>query len=170
MNRPYAFAAALSLVTLATVATDDPGIFVTGVAGAAAFVFGRGVWIRHLLAMAWAMVTIEALLGATKDAVVFSIAMVDLIIAGAALIRWLEDDSRVDARIIGGISIALMPAHFIMSASEGAVSWWLYASICNAAFVLQCLIIGGWLDHVGRSTGRFFARLNPVHLFRRGDR
>lgn len=170
MDRASRFALGLSLVALATVATNDAGIFITGLAGAAAFVFGKGTWIRHLLAMAWAMTTIEALLGATKDAVVFSLAMVDLIIAGAALIRWLQDDSRTDARIIGGISIMLMPAHFVMSASQGAVSWWLYASICNAAFVLQCLIIGGWLDHVGRSTGRLVARLNPVHLFRRGGR
>ena len=170
MNRSAAFAIALSLVVLATIATDDIGIFITGLAGAGAIVFGRGTWIRHLLAMAWVMTAIEALAGMTKDAVVFSIAMVDLVIAGAALIRWLEDDTRTDARIIGGVSIALMPAHFVMSASQGAVPWWLYASICNVAFVLQCLIIGGWLDNVGRSTGRFVARLNPVHLFRRGGR
>lgn len=170
MDRSHSLAAALALVVLATIATDDLGIFITGIVAAPAFVYGRGTWLRHLLAMAWVMTTIETLAGVSKDAVVFSITMADLVIAGAALIRVTQDPTRTGAKVVGGISMALMPAHWFMSASQGLPPWWAYASICNAAFVLQCLIIGGWLDNVGRSTGRFFARLSPVHLFRRGGR
>lgn len=64
--------------------------------------------------------------------------------------------------------MALMPAHWIMSVSQGEANWLLYATICNAAFVVQCFIVRGWLDGVGRSVGAFIARLSPVRLFRDG--
>lgn len=170
MSRIERLCAALAAVVLAAILTDDIGILATGIAAALALVLGRGVWLRHLLAIAWTMVTIETLAGVPKDAMVFSIAVTDLVIALAALARATQDRSRIDARWIGAISLLLMVAHWLMSVSQGLPPWWLYASIVNIGFILQCLIIGGWLDHVGRSVGRVVARLNPVHLFRRGER
>jgi hypothetical protein len=98
--------------------------------------------------------------------VVFSYATMDLAIALVALGRVIDDHSRTDAKLIGLISLSLMPAHFAVSAAHGGVNWTLYAMGCNVAFVLQCSIIGGWLDGVGRSINRFVTRLHPARLFR----
>lgn len=146
----------------------DIGLTVTFLAVAPAFWFGRGKWLRHLLLLSWLTVTLEKIAEIQMATIVFSMTVLDLMIAGAALVVATHDHARYDARVIGSISMALMPGHWVMAATQGAGSWTLYAAAVNAGFVLQCLVIGGWLDGVGRSIGRLFARLRPVHLFRRG--
>lgn len=147
----------------------DVGVLATEAAVLPAFAFGRGIWLRHLLLISWTMSAAEFLAQTPMATVVFSYTMMDLTIAGAALGRVTHDPARTDAKLIGAVSMALMPAHWIVSAAQGHVNWPLYAAGCNAGFVLQCLIVGGWLDGLGRRTARFFARLHPVHIFRRRE-
>lgn len=148
----------------------DLGLLFTGAAAVAAFAFGRGTWLRHILLIAWLTVVLQALVDVRAAFVVFTMAMLDLTIAGTALIRYTQDRTRQDARIVGGLSMALMPAHFVMSATAGRVDWGLYASVCNLVFVLQCLIVGGWLDGVGRCINRVVSRVLPSGVLRRGGR
>lgn len=147
----------------------DLGILVTGLAAWAAFLFGRGVWLRHLLLLSWSVALIEWLAVAWMPTVVLTNALMDLAIAGMALARVTHDPARVDAKLVGGISMALMPAHWVVSATQGRIVWPLYAVACNAGFVLQCLIVGGWLDGLGRRSVRIFSRLHPVRLLRRRE-
>ena len=148
----------------------DLGILITGAAAGLAFVPGRGKWLRHLLVISWAATAIAAGSGVSMAGVVFIMAMCDLVIAGAAVTIATNDPNRIDARFVGGLSMALMPLHWVMAWSQGSASWLLYASACNAAFVIQCLTVGGWLDGVGRSLGRFFHRFRPVRSLRDGRR
>lgn len=147
----------------------DIGILTAGAAAFVAFVWGRGEWLRHILLLSWIAVSLEALAGVNMATVVFTMASLDLLIAGAALIIATDDPRRKDARIVGGISMALMPAHWIMAITHGQPNWTMYAIGCNVGFVIQCLIVRGWLDGVGRSIGSFFARVRPVFAIRRGD-
>lgn len=150
----------------------DPGLWVTGVAVFIAFGWGSGTWLRHLLLLSWASTAIGAGMGAEMSSIVFNATMMDFFVAGGALIVTMHDPGRIDARTVGGISMALMPAHWTVSMAGGLsdLGWMLYAGACNAAFVLQCLIVRGWLDGVGRSIGRFVGRFLPVSLFRAGGR
>jgi hypothetical protein len=148
----------------------DIGLLITGLAALAAFAFGNGKWLRHLLLLSWLSSVLETVAGVQMPTMVFSMTMMDIVIAGAALVVATHDHKRYDARVIGGISMALMPAHWVMSVTHGAGNWTLYASAVNAGFVLQCLTIGGWLDGVGRIIARIVARLRPIHLFRGGER
>lgn len=148
----------------------DLGLIVTGVAAASAFLFGRGRWLRNLLFISWLMMAVESLMGVSMAGVVFSMTMMDMIIAGAAVAVATNDPTRYDARAIGAISMALMPAHWVMAATHGAPNWVLYAAACNAGFVLQCLIVGGWLNGVGRRLGRLFGRDGAVRPIRGGGR
>lgn len=146
----------------------DPGLLITGVAVFIAFGWGRGRWLRHLLLLSWLATTLGAFIGAEMASVVFTATMMDFIVAGGALVITTHDPNRMDARAIGAISMSLMPAHWVVSMAQGLphFGWMLYAGACNAGFVLQCLIVRGWLDGVGRSIGRFVGRLVPVSLFR----
>lgn len=152
----------------------DLGLLTTGIFAIVAFGWGkgkwqgRGTWLRRLLLLSWVLVTLEVIAGAYMATLVLTMATIDISIAGAALTISTHDSMRYDARAVGLISMALMPAHWIMSATHGALDWTLYASLCNAGFVLQCLIVRGWLDDVGRSTGGFFARLRVVRMHRDG--
>lgn len=150
----------------------DPGLLICAAAVFVAFGWGRGVWLRHLLLLSWAASAIGAVMGVQMATIVFNATMMDFFVAGGALIVTTRDPCRFDARTVGGISMALMPAHFIVSMAGGLsdLGWMLYAGACNAAFVLQCLIVRGWLDGVGRSIGRFVGRFLPVSLFRAGGR
>lgn len=93
---------------------------------------------------------------------VFTAAVLNLFLAGMALIIVTRDATRRDAQVVGGLSMAIMPAHWIMSISSGAADWTIYAWSCNTVFVLQCLTSGGWFDGVGRSIVRLYSRLRPV--------
>ena len=146
----------------------DIGIVITGIAAFIAFIWGRGRWMRHALFLSWAVVAVIGAIGADKAETVFTLAAMDLAIAGVALFVVTADETRTDAKIVGAISIALMPAHVIMSATHGIADWTLYASALNAGFVLQCLIVRGWLDGLGRTARGFFARLRPVFVHRIG--
>lgn len=148
----------------------DVGLLVTGVAAAAAFLMGRGKWLRNLLFISWLMMAVESLMGVSMAGVVFSMTMMDLIIAGAAVAVATNDPTRYDARAVGAISIAMMPAHWIMAATHGGANWTLYVAAANAGFVLQCLIVGGWLNGVGRRLGRLVGRDGTVRPFRGGGR
>lgn len=152
----------------------DIGIFATGVAAIACIALGRppraNRWLRHVLLISWLVTLFESIADVGIGTVVFSLVMLNFLIAGAAVMRVTHDPSRVDAKVIGNLSMMLMPAHFIMSASLGKVNWTLYASACNIVFILQCLVAGGWLDGVGRCITRFVDRLPVVHPLRRGGR
>lgn len=148
----------------------DVGILATGIAAALAFLPGRGKWLRHLLLISWTATAVAATLGVSMAGIVFIMTMLDLVIAAAALTISTHDQSRLDARFVGGVSMALMPLHWVMSWSEGGASWTLYAAACNAGFILQCLIVGGWLNGVGRGLGRFLHRIRPLHFLRGGGR
>lgn len=137
----------------------DIGVMITGIAAFAALGFGRGKWLRHLLFISWATIALASVMGMTMSTIVFCMAMLDITIAGAAVIIATHDPARYDARAIGTVSMALIPAHWTMSITQGAADWTLYAAACNAGFVFQCLIIGGWLDGVASFFGRFFRRL-----------
>lgn len=146
----------------------DLGVLFTGIAAVACFVFGRGMWMRNVLLMSWMVTLCMALSGIGKGFVVLSAVTLDFIIAGTALARVTHDPTRADARVVGCLSMMLMPAHLVMSASLGKVNWTIYAVSCNFVFILQCLTAGGWLDGLGRDIAGFFDRLRPAHLLRRG--
>lgn len=148
--------------------TVDIGILATGLAVGACLVFGRGKWLKTALAIAWCIVLIEYMQGASKSVMVLTAAILDMLIAGAALIVFTHNPSRLDARTICGMSMSLMPAHFVMSASLGNVNWTLYVVACNLVFILQCLTAGGWLDGLGRRIAGIFRRMRPVRALRRG--
>ena len=148
----------------------DFGLIVTGIAAASAFLLGRGRWLRNLLFISWLMMAVESLMGVSMAGVVFSMTMMDMIIAGAALAVATNDPTRYDARAVGAISMAMMPAHWVMAATQGAPNWVLYAAACNAGFVVQCLIVGGWLNGVGRRIGRLVNRDGTVRPIRGGGR
>ena len=160
-------------IALATVgvylATGDPGVTITFPFAAAALWKGRGQWLKHLLAIYWTASAILALSQAFMATVVLCYTIFDLSIAGAALLVTMHDPKRYDARWIGGLSMMLMPAHLAMSATHGAANWLLYASILNAVFVLQSLILTGWLDGVGRGISGFLGRLRSIPVLRRED-
>lgn len=148
----------------------DLGLLVTGVAAAAVFLTGRGRWLRNLLFISWLMMVVEAFMGVSMAGVVFSMTMMDMLIAGAAVAIATNDPTRYDARAVGVISMAMMPAHWVMAVSNGAPNWMLYAAACNAGFVLQCLIVGGRLNGVGRRLGRLVNRNGAVRAIRGGGR
>lgn len=148
----------------------DLGLLITGLAAFAALFFGKGHVTRHVLFVAWAIGFATSFLGAPKAGVVLSLAISDLLITGISVIAVHHDDKRVDSRLVGGLSLLLMPAHFAMSASQGAASWILYVSCCNAIFVLQCLVVGGWADDLGRRLWSFIHRALPILRSRHGNR
>lgn len=148
----------------------DAGLLITGIAAALAFLPGRGKWLRHLLVISWLATLLAAAMGASMSSVVFLLTMLDMVIAGAALAITTHNPARYDARVVGAVSMMLMPAHWVMAWSEGAANWTLYAAACNGAFVVQCLIVGGWLDGVGRRLGRLFNRAGAVRSVRGGGR
>lgn len=142
----------------------DAGILVTGLALVACLFAGERWYLKGALFAAWTTGVLVS--GAYMATVVLTQALLDFGIAGVALAVTLHNPMRIDARVVGFISMATMPAHFIMSATHGNWDWTLYAAYCNAGFVLQCLTVGGWLDGVGRGISRFVSRLRPVYLFR----
>lgn len=152
----------------------DVGLTVTAAAGALGL--GRAVRRRRdltlptLLLAAWGTAIALAAADARMATFVFTAAVLNLVIAGMALVIVTRDPGRLDARVTGGLSMAIMPAHWVMSASNGAADWTIYSLSCNIVFVLQCLVAGGWLDGLGRGLAGFFARLRPVRRLRDGGR
>lgn len=162
-------AAALAVATAGVyVMTRDVGVTVTFPFAGVALWTGRGTWLRHLLAIYWTANAILLLTNTIMATVVASYAVFDLVISGTAVLVLTRDRTRRDAQVIGAISMALMPFHWVMAASHGRADWLPYASILNAAFALQCLIIAGLLDGLGRSISRFFGRLRAANPFVRG--
>jgi hypothetical protein len=145
----------------------DLGILVTGIAATLCLVFGRGDFLRHVLFIAWATIALETMAGVRMSFMVMTMALLDLLIAAVALARVHHDQENYRARFIGFVSMALMPLHWTISATQGAVSWVLYASVVNAGFVAQCLTMMGWFDGVGRSIRSLFRRGDRVHSLRR---
>lgn len=148
----------------------DLGIIATGIAAITAFGWGRGKFLRNIVLISWIGSAFGWLAGAKMPSVVMFSTIMDFAIAGAALAISTRDHLRYDARIIGGLSMALMPAHWIMAATQGAPNWGLYAAACNATFIVQCLIVRGWMDGVGRGIGHFFGRGRDIPALRRGGR
>lgn len=148
----------------------DIGLFVTGAAVLLAYHNGRGVWLRRLLLISWAAMFGATMVGAPMSAVVFLMSIMDGAIAATSLVICTRDPSRYDARAVGMVSMAMMPAHWVMAATHGAPDWTLYAAACNGGFVFQCLIAGGWLNGVGRGLGRFFPRRHRSNPVRGGGR
>jgi len=147
----------------------DIGLLTTGLFAAASVTFGRSVWNARILFAAWLVVTLAVCMGMTKSQTVLTMACLDMSIAIVALVRFTQDTSKRDAQMVGAMSMALMPAHFIMAVSHGAADWTIYVSAANAIFVLQCLTAGGWLDGVGRGIAGIWHRVHPVrHLRDRG--
>jgi hypothetical protein len=95
-------------------------------------------------------------------------AILDLFIGFVAVVISTIDPTRLDARIVGGISICLMPAHSVVSFGHGLsdIGWIVYAATCNGAFVVQCLVTGGWLDGMGRGVSRFLSRFRGLPFLR----
>lgn len=137
----------------------DFGLAITGLAAITAAVWGRGQWLKHVLFAAWAVTVAISVAGANMAATVFTLTTLDLIIAAAALIIVTHNPDRTDAKIIGGISMLMMPMHLWMSAASGRADWTMYATVLNGGFIVQCLIVRGWLDGVGRTANRFVNRL-----------
>jgi hypothetical protein len=108
--------------------------------------------------------------GARMSTFVFCAATLNMIVAGIALIIVTRKPTRLDARIVGGLSLAIMPAHWVMSVSGGTANWTVYALSCNIVFISQCLVAGGWLDGVGRRVAGLFLGLRPLRRFRNGGR
>lgn len=144
----------------------DIGMVITGFAAFAVLAFGRGKWLRHLLFLSWSTVALAVAAGVSMSTVVFTMTILDISIAGAAVIIATHAPPRYDARAVGAVSMALIPAHWAMSITQGAADWTLYAAACNAGFVLQCLIVGGWLDGVASFLGRVIRRFDPVRSLR----
>lgn len=148
----------------------DPGLLITGIAASAAMLFGKGRIMRRAIFASWLISLITFTFDAPKSVVVLNLSLMDLLIAWASILAVHRNNLRLDARLIGGISLALMPLHFVMSATSGGANWLLYASVCNAAFVIQCLIVGGWADDVARRVLRFVLGPLPVFSFRNRGR
>lgn len=144
----------------------DIGLLVTGAAVILAYHKGRGTWLRRLLLISWAASFGATLANAPMSSTVFMMTVMDGLIAGVALTICTRDPNRYDARAVGAVSMAMMPAHWVMAATQGAPNWTLYAAACNAGFVFQCLIAGGWLDGMGRSVGRLFRWRGPSNSVR----
>jgi hypothetical protein len=152
----------------------DVGLIVTGPAAVAAFGWGKerwpgsGRWLRHLLLMSWVASAFCAASVANMATVVLVAVLIDAAIAFAAVAVLTNDRTRNDARTVGVISLALMPAHLTVSIYEGLTyqGWALYAGGCNAAFIAQCLIMRGWLDGLGRTIAGFFGRVRSLPLLR----
>jgi len=148
----------------------DIGTLVTGLMAAACLAWGRSVWIARALFAAWLVTAITSAAGAGVSMTVLFASSLDLAIAVVALVRFTQDTAKRDAQIVGALSMCMMPAHFIMAASYGRADWTLYASACNAIFVLQCLTAGGWLDGLGRGIAGIWHRVHPVRHLRDGGR
>jgi len=148
----------------------DAGLAITGIAAAACLAYGRGQWLRRVLFAAWLAGSLLAVVAQAKSVSVFGMASIDLAVALVALVRFTQDPAKREAQIVGLLSAAAMPSHFIMAASHGSGNWTLYASVCNAIFVLQCLTAGGWLDGLGRGIAGIWHRVHPVRHIRDGGR
>lgn len=145
----------------------DIGLTITGLALIAALIpKGGSLLMRSALAISWIVTMLSVFGQATMPEIVMTMAALDIFIAMVALRIVTNDNKRYDARVIGGLSMALMPAHWIVAATEGAVDWTIYAVACNAVFSAQCLIAGGWFDQLGRSIGDIFHRFRPIRSIR----
>jgi len=148
----------------------DVGLAATGFAAAICVAYGRGRWLRCILFTAWLCGALVAMTGPSRSVMVASLAAIDLAVALVALVRFTQDPAKRAAQLVGLLSLTLMPAHFIMALSRGQADWTLYASACNAVFVLQCLTAGGWLDGVGRGIADIWRGMRHVRSFRDGGR
>ena len=148
----------------------DIGVIVTGFCVLSCLLAGRDTWLCGALALSWSATAVMVMAGAGKDVFVLAFSALDMLIALTSLTRFTLDHSNHGAQVVAGMSLAMMPPHFLMSASLGNVNWTLYASACNLVFVLQCLVAGGWLDGVGRRIADFRGRFRSVHRLRGGGR
>ena len=148
----------------------DIGFLATGAAVLVTFGAARGNWLWRVLAVSWAASLAVSIMGANMAQTVLTMILMDLTIAAVSLTIATFDRDRYDARAIGMTSIAMMPGHWVMSVSHGAPDWTLYMAACNGGFVFQCLIVGGWLNGVGRRIHRIFDRRDTSHIVRGGGR
>ncbi|MXP24803.1 hypothetical protein GRI39_01920 [Altererythrobacter indicus] len=144
----------------------DMGILITGLMAALIAKSGRGKRLRSILVIGWLAVFFASLSHLRMSSIVALLAIIDLIIAGVALRIATHDPSRMDARCVGMLSLFCMPAHWVQSVSGGSFDWNLYAGFLNAIFIIQCLIVRGWMDGLGNSISRFIRRIRPAHFFR----
>ncbi len=152
----------------------DPGLIITGIAAVIAFGWGsgqwkgRGTWLRHLLLASWVASALTIATNPDMPTMVFVAASMDFIVAFASVMLLAKDNTRNDARTVGAISLALMPAHLAVSVCQGLTygGWPLYAAACNGAFIIQCLVVRGWLDGLGRTFAGFLGRLRRLPLLR----
>ena len=142
---------------------------------AAGLAFGRGriergiaTWLRQALAIVWTAGAVIIVTEQEMSTAVGMAAFLDLFVGFVAVVISTIDPTRLDARIVGGVSISLMPAHWIVSMGQGLsdTGWIVYAATCNGAFVVQCLVTGGWLDGMGRGVSRFLSRIRGLPFLR----
>jgi hypothetical protein len=129
----------------------------------------RDLTLPVMLAALWGASVGLSAAGAKMATFVFTAVMMNLLVGFVALLILIREPNRADARFIGGLAMAIMPAHFIMSATNGQANWTIYAWSCNIVYILQCLVAGGWLDWLGRSLGGIITRLRPVRGLRDGE-
>ncbi|AJP72261.1 hypothetical protein [Sphingomonas hengshuiensis] len=97
-----------------------------------------------LLLLCWAVVSMAWCVLA-KSWLVAVMTTTDLAIAVTCMVL-LQREASWRAQLVGIVSMALMPAHFVMSMTQGGFDWTAYALILNAGFVVQCAVAGGWID------------------------
>lgn len=137
----------------------------TGIAASWCCIERPGGLSRTML-MAWLMslpifVLIQA--GLLRESYVpGALAMVDMVVAISALFLWTTShDQR--ARIVGGISMAMMCCHFGFAAAHGGMDWGVYALILNVGFMAQCWTAGGGFNGVVDFLDRLWRRHHRGH-------
>ncbi|WP_303758334.1 hypothetical protein [Sphingobium yanoikuyae] len=98
-----------------------------------------------------------------------ALSVIDIMVAIVALAIWTEQRDR-RAQVVGLISIALLCCHWGYSVAQGRGTWWVYAFILNAGFVLQCVTAGGGWYGVAHFLDRFRGRRDRLHMHRDGGR
>lgn len=134
----------------------DAGVIVTGAAALCVLLWGKGPCTRAALVISWCATMLSTLSGKMADVVATSAIMELFLAIYGLIVLHVWGDQR--ARFIAVIAMALMPAHFVMSASRGHFDWTVYAVLVNCGFCLQCAVATGGLDGLGRWIGRFRSR------------
>ena len=152
----------------------DYGLVLTGLLAAAGVVRcalkSRDLSLPCVLVSLWGASLALVAADARMSTFVFCAAMLNMIVSGIALVIVTRHPWRMDARIVGGLSLAIMPAHWIMSVSKGDGDWTIYALSCNFVFTMQCLVSGGWLDGMGRRAAGLVSGVWPLYRLRGGGK
>lgn len=99
------------------------------------------------------------------------VAAIDAMTCLAMATLWVAYSS-MRAWTIGFIGLAKIGATVAAYVVDAYTIHWIYAIFINAAFVLQVLVSGGWIDAMGNRLDNLFARIAPVRhgLLRDGAR